>query len=205
MTFIPQAQQLLEICREYIVGLTMENTRKELPKTNLDEQKRVCEVRSLFRNATFLVFFFFFLKENFCTSFLISNTFYPCYHLNLLEHFDCKTFFILYMCNQNLLYTILYELGDEECTICVYRNKYFGSIRNFSLSESTEISVPSSLTMYHYQVAFILRRFHFIVLQIWNCHKLNTNIDTHAQTNEQSCLLTRWLPTSLTVTSNPSI
>ncbi|KAK2187376.1 hypothetical protein NP493_168g04047 [Ridgeia piscesae] len=41
---IAEAQQLLEICREYIVGLTMEARRKELPKRNVEEQKRICEM-----------------------------------------------------------------------------------------------------------------------------------------------------------------
>jgi coatomer protein complex subunit alpha (xenin) len=44
--FIFQAQQLIEICREYIVGLTMEQSRKELPKATLDDQKRLCEVNT---------------------------------------------------------------------------------------------------------------------------------------------------------------
>lgn len=39
-----QAQQLITICKEYIVGLTMETERKKLPKDTLDEQKRLCEV-----------------------------------------------------------------------------------------------------------------------------------------------------------------
>ena len=39
-----QAQQLVEICREYILGLQMETQRKELPKGTLEEQKRLCEV-----------------------------------------------------------------------------------------------------------------------------------------------------------------
>ena len=47
-----QAQQLLEICREYILGLQMERQRKELPKGTLEEQKRLCEVP-----ASFLLFF----------------------------------------------------------------------------------------------------------------------------------------------------
>lgn len=42
--FPPQAQQLITICREYIVGLTMETERKKLPKDTLDQQKRLCEV-----------------------------------------------------------------------------------------------------------------------------------------------------------------
>lgn len=41
-----QAQQLITICREYIVGLTMETERKKLPKETLEEQKRLCEVNS---------------------------------------------------------------------------------------------------------------------------------------------------------------
>lgn len=40
-----QAQQLITICREYIVGLTMETERKKLPKETLDQQKRLCEVK----------------------------------------------------------------------------------------------------------------------------------------------------------------
>ena len=46
-----QAQQLIEICREYIVGLTMEAARKELPKGTLEEQKRICEVGSVCGNC----------------------------------------------------------------------------------------------------------------------------------------------------------
>jgi coatomer protein complex subunit alpha (xenin) len=48
---IAEAQQLMEICREYIVGLTMENSRKELPKGNLEEQKRVCEMAAYFTHC----------------------------------------------------------------------------------------------------------------------------------------------------------
>lgn len=50
MTFLcpfPQAQQLITICREYIVGLSMEIERKKLPKESLEQQKRTCEVRSV--------------------------------------------------------------------------------------------------------------------------------------------------------------
>lgn len=39
-----QAQQLITICREYIVGLSMEIDRKKLPKDTLEQQKRICEV-----------------------------------------------------------------------------------------------------------------------------------------------------------------
>lgn len=42
--FLSQAQQLITICKEYIVGLTMETERKKLPKDTLDQQKRLCEV-----------------------------------------------------------------------------------------------------------------------------------------------------------------
>lgn len=41
---IAEAQQLIEVCREYIVGLQMELHRKELPKESIDDQKRSCEV-----------------------------------------------------------------------------------------------------------------------------------------------------------------
>ena len=33
--FAQQAQQLMSICREYIVGLSMEIARKELPKVRI--------------------------------------------------------------------------------------------------------------------------------------------------------------------------
>lgn len=42
--FVSQAQQLITICKEYIVGLAMEIERKKLPKDTLEEQKRLCEV-----------------------------------------------------------------------------------------------------------------------------------------------------------------
>ena len=41
-------QQLIEICREHIDGLSMEVKRKELPKATLADQKRLCEVSSYF-------------------------------------------------------------------------------------------------------------------------------------------------------------
>ncbi|MEQ2218718.1 hypothetical protein XENOCAPTIV_007228, partial [Xenoophorus captivus] len=44
---IAEAQQLITICREYIVGLTMEVERKTLPKETLDQQKRICETRKI--------------------------------------------------------------------------------------------------------------------------------------------------------------
>ncbi|XP_064643414.1 coatomer subunit alpha-like isoform X3 [Lineus longissimus] len=48
---IAEAQQLLEICREYIVGLSMELTRKDMPKSTLDEQKRICEMAAYFTHC----------------------------------------------------------------------------------------------------------------------------------------------------------
>lgn len=48
LLFVFQAQQLLTICREYIVGLTMEIERKKLPKDTLEDQKRLCEVNICF-------------------------------------------------------------------------------------------------------------------------------------------------------------
>ncbi|KAJ8876168.1 hypothetical protein PR048_024077 [Dryococelus australis] len=48
---ISEAQQLLQICREYILGLNMESARKDLPKTSLEEQKRVCEMAAYFTHC----------------------------------------------------------------------------------------------------------------------------------------------------------
>lgn len=48
LLFVFQAQQLITICREYIVGLTMEIERKKLPKDTLEDQKRLCEVNICF-------------------------------------------------------------------------------------------------------------------------------------------------------------
>ncbi|XP_072049664.1 coatomer subunit alpha-like [Amphiura filiformis] len=48
---IAEAQQLIGICREYIVGLSMEAYRKEQPKSNLDQQKRVCELAAYFTHC----------------------------------------------------------------------------------------------------------------------------------------------------------
>lgn len=49
---IADAQQLLTICREYIVGLKMEINRKELPKETLDDQKRSCEMAAYFTHCS---------------------------------------------------------------------------------------------------------------------------------------------------------
>ncbi|CAL1531227.1 unnamed protein product [Lymnaea stagnalis] len=48
---IAEAQQLVEICKEYIVGLSMENARKEMPKSTLEEQKRLCEMAAYFTHC----------------------------------------------------------------------------------------------------------------------------------------------------------
>ena len=50
---IAEAQQLLNICREYIVGLQMETHRKTLPKGTLEEQKRLCELAAYFTHCNF--------------------------------------------------------------------------------------------------------------------------------------------------------
>lgn len=48
---IAEAQQLLNICREYIVGLQMEIYRKTLPKNTIAEQKRICELSAYFTHC----------------------------------------------------------------------------------------------------------------------------------------------------------
>jgi len=48
---ISEAQQLVEICKEYIVGLLMELQRKDMPKETLEEQKRVCEMAAYFTHC----------------------------------------------------------------------------------------------------------------------------------------------------------
>lgn len=48
---IAEATQLLDICREYLVGLQMETHRKTLPKATLDEQKRLCELAAYFTHC----------------------------------------------------------------------------------------------------------------------------------------------------------
>jgi len=46
-----EAIQLREISMNYLVGLTMETTRKELPKTNIEQQKRICEMAAYFTHC----------------------------------------------------------------------------------------------------------------------------------------------------------
>lgn len=48
---IAEAQQLIQICREYILGLKMESERKNLPKNSLAEQKRICEMAAYFTHC----------------------------------------------------------------------------------------------------------------------------------------------------------
>ncbi|XP_026472651.1 coatomer subunit alpha [Ctenocephalides felis] len=48
---IAEAQQLLQICREYILGLKMETHRKGMPKSTLEEQKRLCEMAAYFTHC----------------------------------------------------------------------------------------------------------------------------------------------------------
>lgn len=48
---IAEAQQLLSICREYVVGIKMETNRKGLPNTTLEEKKRHCEMAAYFSHC----------------------------------------------------------------------------------------------------------------------------------------------------------
>ncbi|XP_011135745.1 coatomer subunit alpha [Harpegnathos saltator] len=48
---IAEAQQLIQICREYILGLKMETERKNLPKNTLNDQKRICEMAAYFTHC----------------------------------------------------------------------------------------------------------------------------------------------------------
>jgi coatomer protein complex subunit alpha (xenin) len=48
---ITEAQQLLSVCREYVLGMSMESVRKDLPKDSLEEQKRVCEMAAYFTHC----------------------------------------------------------------------------------------------------------------------------------------------------------
>jgi len=48
---IAEAQQLIQICREYILGLKMETERKSLPRGTLAEQKRICEMAAYFTHC----------------------------------------------------------------------------------------------------------------------------------------------------------
>jgi len=48
---ITEAQQLIEICRHYIVGISMEMKRKELPKDTEADQKRIVEMAAYFTHC----------------------------------------------------------------------------------------------------------------------------------------------------------
>ncbi|XP_036342340.1 coatomer subunit alpha-like [Rhagoletis pomonella] len=48
---IAETQQLLKICSEYILGLKMETERKGMPKSTLEEQKRLCEMAAYFTHC----------------------------------------------------------------------------------------------------------------------------------------------------------
>lgn len=49
---IAEAQQLIQICREYILGLKMETERKNMTKNTLAEQKRICEMAAYFTHCS---------------------------------------------------------------------------------------------------------------------------------------------------------
>lgn len=46
-----EAVQLRDICMNYLVGLTMETMRKDMPKTSIEEQKRLCEMAAYFTHC----------------------------------------------------------------------------------------------------------------------------------------------------------
>ena len=46
-----EAIQLRDICMNYLVGLTMETMRKDMPKTSIEEQKRLCEMAAYFTHC----------------------------------------------------------------------------------------------------------------------------------------------------------
>lgn len=46
-----EAQQLLNICKEYVLALQMEVTRKDLPKNTIEEQLRICELSAYFTHC----------------------------------------------------------------------------------------------------------------------------------------------------------
>ncbi|XP_075243514.1 coatomer subunit alpha-like isoform X2 [Convolutriloba macropyga] len=48
---VEEAQKLIEVCREYLTGLTMEAKRKTLPKDTLDDMKRSCEMAAYFTHC----------------------------------------------------------------------------------------------------------------------------------------------------------
>ncbi|TKR92815.1 hypothetical protein L596_007393 [Steinernema carpocapsae] len=48
---VAEAQQLIEICREYLVGLLLETARKELPKATVEDAKRNAEMAAYFTHC----------------------------------------------------------------------------------------------------------------------------------------------------------
>ncbi|XP_041985120.1 coatomer subunit alpha isoform X2 [Aricia agestis] len=48
---LAEAQQLLAICADYLLGLQMETARKAMPKNTLEEQKRTCEMAAYFTHC----------------------------------------------------------------------------------------------------------------------------------------------------------
>ncbi|XP_017770594.1 PREDICTED: coatomer subunit alpha [Nicrophorus vespilloides] len=48
---VVEAQQLIKICREYVIGLKMETQRKSLPKNLPEEQERQCEMAAYFTHC----------------------------------------------------------------------------------------------------------------------------------------------------------
>uniref|UniRef100_A0A2R5L8Q5 Coatomer subunit alpha n=1 Tax=Ornithodoros turicata TaxID=34597 RepID=A0A2R5L8Q5_9ACAR len=48
---VAEAQQLLEVCREYVIGLSLETERKSQPRETLDQQKRACEMAVYFTHC----------------------------------------------------------------------------------------------------------------------------------------------------------
>jgi coatomer subunit alpha len=48
---VMEAQQLMQICREYLVGLLLETARKELPRESMDDAKRNLEMAAYFTHC----------------------------------------------------------------------------------------------------------------------------------------------------------
>uniref|UniRef100_A0A914ZVK8 Coatomer subunit alpha n=1 Tax=Parascaris univalens TaxID=6257 RepID=A0A914ZVK8_PARUN len=48
---VAEAQQLIDICREYLVGLLLETARKELPKDSIENAKRNAEMAAYFTHC----------------------------------------------------------------------------------------------------------------------------------------------------------
>uniref|UniRef100_A0A0M3J4F2 Coatomer subunit alpha (inferred by orthology to a human protein) n=1 Tax=Anisakis simplex TaxID=6269 RepID=A0A0M3J4F2_ANISI len=48
---VAEAQQLIDICREYLVGLLLETARKELPKEGIENAKRNAEMAAYFTHC----------------------------------------------------------------------------------------------------------------------------------------------------------